>query len=84
MTSVRGGERRRLIVALWIAGSMSLLFALAVILTPPGRDLNTGPVIPGEGEPAVDLTVVDDAGMYEPPVTPQSRGGGPAGQVADY
>lgn len=83
MTVSNPGERRRFVGALWIAGAMTLLFLLAVVLTPAGRDLNTGPVAPGEGEPAVDLTTVDNAGMYQPPVTPQGRGGGPAGQTAD-
>lgn len=60
---------------------MILLVMLAVVLTPAGRSLNTGPIVPGDGEPVVDLTTVENAGMHQPPVTPQGRGGGPAGQT---
>lgn len=83
MTPLTRGESRRIGRALWIAGALTALFVLTIVLTPAGRRLGAGPVIPGEGEPAaVALTPVDDAGMHEAPVTPQSDGGGPAGQTA--
>lgn len=79
----RDGRRRRFGVAVAVATALTLAFLLAVVLTRPGRDYGTGPVTPeaaSEATSTVDLTTVENAGMHQPPTTPQGRGGGPAGQ----